>query len=57
MTNITLDEVVSLAEQLSPGERAELIAHFTTADTHREMDGEWCTMIDQMCGGADDDPM
>jgi hypothetical protein len=57
MTNITLDEVLNLAEQLSPGEQAELIAHFSAQGAHPAMDGEWCTMLDQMCGGADDDPM
>lgn len=61
MDNVTLDQILSMAEQLTPIEQAMLLEHLQPApadETHNDADlREWGMMIDQMCGCEADDPM
>lgn len=60
MADMTLDQILSMAEQLSPSEQAVLLERLQPASTPDQTDDdrrEWGMMLDQMCGGAADDPM
>lgn len=56
MAEITFDQVLGLAEQLTFEDRNALIESLQ-AVCEQEAEAEWGQLIDQMAGGADDDPM
>ena len=59
METMTFDQILSLAEQLSPTDQAALADRLHPMSAHAQCDAdpEWCMLIDQMAGGYADDPM
>jgi hypothetical protein len=60
MVNITVEQVLQLAEELTPAERSALVESLQLTSNKMDVqdaDSEWADLLDQMAGGMDDDPM
>jgi hypothetical protein len=54
--NVTLNEIMTMAEQLSRSEQDALLEQLQSARNEADQ-REWCDLCDQMAGSFADDPM